>query len=142
MKKTLSRLLSIFLILALVLTCFPAGFGPVPRAYASSGGGLHQVGCTRDGFTGTYVLMYDGPVLLSRILMGVGLKGKTVTADPAFSPSTGITAASSGTDWKVSYSGTPDDSWSCDMTVECGADTYVIHLAKLNDASQAKSGPG
>lgn len=140
MKKTLSRLLSIFLILALVLTCFPAGFGSVPRAYASSGGGLHQVGCTRDGFTGTYVLMYDGPVLLSRILMGVGLKGKTVTADPAFSPSTGIAATPDGSDWKVSYSGTPDAAWSCDMTVICGSDTYVIHLAKLNDASQAKSG--
>ncbi len=126
--------------LALVLTCLPAGSGPASRVYASSGTGLHQVGCTRSGFPGTYVLMYGGPVLLSRILMGVGLKDKTVTAAPTFDPDAGIAATQSGSDWKVSYSGTPDASWSCDMSVECGSDTYVIHLAKLNDESQPKSG--
>ena len=142
MKKTVKRFLCIILVLTLALSGVPGVFSPVERVYAA-GNGLYQVECTRPGQTYSFIIMHESPVLLSRILMGVGLKNKTVSVAPTFSPDPGFTVTyekiSNKDDWWLSYDGSLADSFECDMTVVSDA-TYTIHLKKLNKTDQPTTG--
>ena len=142
MKKTIKRFLCSILVLTLVLSGMPGIFSPAERVYAA-GNGLYQVECTRSGANYSFIIMHERPVLLSRILMGVGLKNKTVSVAPTFSPDSGFTVTyekiNNKDDWWISYDGSLADGFECDMTVVSDT-TYTIHLKKLNKAEQPTTG--
>ncbi|MBP5750618.1 MAG: leucine-rich repeat domain-containing protein, partial [Firmicutes bacterium] len=140
MKKTVSRFLSVLLVLAMVLSGIPGGFGQALQVYAegnaasSSAASLYQVEFTRTSNNLSFIFIGTDPVLLSSIFRLTGLNGKTTNEAPLFymedgtTPDSAFAAVKDGTDWKISYSGAPDESWIRTMTVKVEGTQYTYRM--------------